>query len=427
MYLFFIFFLFLLYFINISVQPELRLNKKILLTPLFFFYTSTFLYIVALPLSRFIFNSGSTNNDLPFLIQSGIQYISISLGALFFYSIKKNIPNNTISAKKPIRNINAINFLIVCIFFLVMFFKFKALNFDFINLFAQYGLESQLRDGESLSTFDNVQDMLLIGSLIYGYIITSKKYNIFLFLAFVFIVFILLRGSRNFALILLLPILSIYYKEVKFSKFKVIIFLLLIITGGYFIGIVRNLGFNKMTDLQIESKAFDPLNQEFGTGFNVYSKYNEISKDQLSCKYGYTYIVMPFVNLVPKALWGNRPPGPAIEFSMSYFKINKENDLEFGLGYSPLVECITNFSNYGVPFFFFLFSLFFHYICYQFKNTNNPFYESLYFVLSPIIINYNRIDFATTFKMFIVLAVSFFLIHFFATIRIPRIKFLYGR
>jgi hypothetical protein len=136
---------------------------------------------------------------------------------------------------------------------------------------------------------------------------------------------------------------------------------------------------------------------------------------------------MPFVNLVPKALWGNRPPGPAIEFSMSYFKINKENDLEFGLGYSPLVECITNFSNYGVPFFFLLFSLFFHYICYQFKNTNNPFYESLYFVLSPIIINYNRIDFATTFKMFIVLAVSFFLIHFFATIRIPRIKFLYGR
>jgi hypothetical protein len=99
--------------------------------------------------------------------------------------------------------------------------------------------------------------------------------------------------------------------------------------------------------------------------------------------------------MVPRAWWPNRPDNPAIAFSRLYFNTN---ELTEGLGFSPVLEAYLNFGEFGIIVVFALFTVAITILFDQKKLSLRGILLAAFAL--PIMINWNRIDTSTAFKMY---------------------------
>ena len=209
----------------------------------------------------------------------------------------------------------------------------------------------------------------------------------------------LIQGHRNLMIFLGLSVLGLkqHGRPIRLATFAVAA--ILAIVAAYSIGIVRNWGWLQLDQVIVSSEAMDPLNGELGAPFSVFAKYQEIGTTG-SLRFGGTYVTDTAINLVPQQIWRNRPSSPAVTFSQAYFGTT---NLSSGLGFSPLVESILNFSSYGVIFVFAVTAMIFVWLD-EWARTRGRVGTLISCALLPSIVNWNRIDFAACCKMFLVYA-----------------------
>lgn len=372
----------------------LRFDGLLIFLIVFYFHS------ISLPVSRLLFRPESKDSDFIFILTLILAWLGIFTSS-FFVKRKK------IDLKEYKERFNYI--LLYLLLFSIAFWNFyvmlSKLNFSLINVLLPYGAENEIGNFND-SILDSVREMLLFSIVGFGYIVGDKnklqKLKLLsLSIAFIYVIFILLRGSRNAALMILLPLVFYYIRNKQFKIFRVGIFALFFYFIGYFIGIVRNIGFSEISGINVDVFSFDPLSQEFGTSYSVYSKWLEINSN-FDFQFGKTYLVDPILHFIPSSLWPDRPPSVALQFSMNYFGVTKVSDLNSGLGFSPLVEAHINFGYFGVFLIFFIvFLLFVKIISYFFQKQSVSYYLMNGF-FCVFALNFTRIDFAIVFKIYLI-------------------------
>ncbi len=391
-----------------SERLTFKFNSELVLIIAFYFHSSS------LPISRIFFNSLPSKYDLYYIITVSFCWFFLYLGILFYriYFKKKKsfVELNT-------HNFNSkIAFLVLTSIASYQFYNIiKYTGFDLMSLLKPYGFESSLLENSDKSIFDSFSELILISTsnLVFTYTYyNNKKFLKYFSLTIIllFALILVIRGSRNVASMMLFPFIFTIMRNKSFSIHRVITFALIFYILGYSVGVIRNAGFGEIANLNFEYSVFDPLAQEFGTNYSLFTKWIEFSSNQ-DLALGRTYFIDPLVNLVPYKMWPNRPQGPAIQFSMSYFGVSNVSDLKEGLGFSPIIEAFMNFSYFGVlPVFLifpFVFCRYSNFLIRHKSHKNNV----LSGFLILIVLNWFRIDFATCFKIFLIFLIS---THFFS-------------
>ncbi len=386
-----------------SKELRFHLSAELVLIIAFYFHSCS------LPISRLFFDSTPNKLDLYYILTISFCWFFLFIG-IFTYRIKRN--KNQINYDFVNQYFNSkIAFIILSLLAINQFYNiFKNTGFDIISILKPYGYESSVIYGSEKSIFDSFSELLLISSsnLIFSHSLYNKKKFLLYFSSSVIILFAILlviRGSRNVASMMLFPFIYTLLKNKYFSIYRVILVAFFFYILGYTVGVIRNAGFGELANLNFDYSVFDPLAQEFGTNYSLFTKWFEFSpKQELS--FGSTYIIDPLINLVPYKIWPNRPQGPAIQFSMSYFGVSNISELKEGLGFSPIIEAFMNFSYFGIIPAFLLFPYFFYkYSHHLFKNQNHTNNVVSGFLIL-IVLNWLRIDFATCFKIFLIFLLS---------------------
>jgi len=209
-----------------------------------------------------------------------------------------------------------------------------------------------------------------------------------------------------FVLLSLLVIKNYNTSEIPISVFILILVAMLI--GGELIGLVRNI--LVVNDIHLLRKVLNSFWQEFlisgefKTSYNVFSIFKSFDFLKGHYFYGSTYIINPFITLIPKFLFPSRPLTIAQQFSFEYYGPG----VSLGLGLSPIVEAIINFDIPGIIILFWVIGLLLRLLYLKFyKNFyySNDIYKRyfgliFYSIIFPTLINFFRIDFATLSKLF---------------------------
>lgn len=386
-----------------SRRLTFHFNSELVLIIAFYFHSSS------LPVSRIFFNSIPGKYDIYYIISVSFCWFFLYLGVLFY---KINFKKKKTSIELKTNNFNSIIAILVLLF--IASYQFyniiKYTGFDFFSLLKPYGFESTLLENSDKSIFDSFSELILISTsnLIFSYAYYNDKKFLKYFSSSIILLFsliLVIRGSRNVASMMLFPFIFTIMRYRSFSIYRVITFAILFYLLGYSVGVIRNAGFGEIANLNFEYSVFDPLAQEFGTNYSLFTKWIESSSNQ-ELAFGRTYIIDPVVNLIPYKIWPNRPQGPAIQFSMVYFGASNVSDLKEGLGFSPIIESFMNFSYFGIfPVFLifpFVFCKYSHFLFRHKSHKNNV----LSGFLILIVLNWFRIDFATIFKIFSIFFIS---------------------
>ena len=276
--------------------------------------------------------------------------------------------------------------------------------FSLDKLAGIYGAENNVTT-ENQTIIDTLLVPLAIAAVLHGIYavqvraLKGSMVTVMKILGCVLFAMFLIQGHRNLMIYLGLSVLALikYRRPVRLAPFAITV--LVSIVGLYMIGIVRNWGWLHLDEVSVSEDAMDPLRGELGASFSVYEKFQQLD-DQEPLKFGSTYAIDSVINLVPQQLWRGRPPSPATRFSQAYFGTD---NLTEGLGFSPLVESLINFSTFGIPFVFSITAFIFIRVD-RWARLNSRVGILISCVLLPTIVNWNRIDFAATEKMFLVYA-----------------------
>ncbi|MDB5231200.1 MAG: hypothetical protein JWN76_2005 [Chitinophagaceae bacterium] len=407
----------------LKIERLLR-HKAFTLTPFLVLVVAFFLYSISLPISRIFFRSTNIKSDDEFILLNSLAFLGVIIGLYLFYKIKDFKPTAYNYKKDLVENTNTlIIFLVISLLFAFQLYKiFRNLDWNFAAFFMPYGYEAQLGNGKEMSSAESTIEIVLIAAVNVGFSLAQKnKKKVLKFftclIGILFAVIMLIRGSRNIAGMMMAPIAYSFFLGKEFSIRKLVLGILLIYFSVYAIGVVRSVGFAKISNIEYSYQMFDPNTQEFGTGASVFSTWYE-SRDRQHSYFGYTYFITPFVNLIPINLWPERPQGPAIQMSMDYYGVKNVIDLPYGLGFSPLVEAVMNFGYIGIMPVFFLFTIILcRYYLYLYRQYNAWSLACAGFLI-PIVLNWNRIDFATCFKIYMIFHVSAYLFSLLYTRRI---------
>lgn len=357
-------------------------------------------YSVAIPLSRVIFGTNSTGKDIPFLTVNGLAILGMVCG-LWAGGFLRAQPCSGPTLKPRTGPLSG--FLPIGVAILVAVVKFQELGWSVSGLLAPYGAEAgAIESSGLLKPLHVIASHLLIAVLVYRFALarlTNQRISAIVAIASVTCAFFLLRGSRNSFLMLLLPMLVIGLKDrIRPRQILVAAF-----AGYCFFSAVasaRNVGYEDLQSVRevlvSNSEIFDPANGEFGTQFSVYDKWT-LAGASGDLEFGKTYTIDLIANLVPNALWPSRPPTPAQRFSQNYFSTDI---LTEGLGYSPIVEGLQNFGIPGVP--VAAMAVGFCLVGLERKLRKwHPASLAAFGFLFPFALNWNRIDFATNAKMYL--------------------------
>lgn len=400
-----------------SERLRFQLNAELVLIIAFYFHSSS------LPVSRIFFNSLPSKYDIYYIITVSFCWFFLYFGILFYKIYFKKTKNVT---ELNAQNFNSITaFLVLSLIASYQFYNIiKYTGFDLMSLLKPYGFESSLLENSDKSIFDSFSELILISTsnLVFSYSYYNNKKFLKYFSSAIILLFTLLlviRGSRNVASMMLFPFIFTIMRHKSFSIYRVISFAIIFYLLGYSVGVIRNAGFGEIASLNFEYSVFDPLAQEFGTNYSLFTKWIESSSNQ-ELALGRTYIIDPVVNLIPYKMWPNRPQGPAIQFSMSYFGVSNVSDLKEGLGFSPIIEAFMNFSYFGVlPAFLIFPFVFCKYSSFLFRHKSHK-NNVLSGFLILIVLNWLRIDFATCFKIFLIFLIS---TYFFSFLFFKRFNF----
>lgn len=382
-------------------------QRRVALSPILILLVFLFLYTESVTISRIFFNSSpNQTTDNIFIICTSLAWIGVVLGILLMQ--RKKIKT------KHLINMGNHKMLLsysLFLFSILIYQLLKQNSFDLIKFLAPYGNRGE---GQA-SMFNTLIQLAFIATSNYLYSVGSNstyyraKYlrRIAAVMIFTFALIFIIKGSRNIALMAMAPMFFTKFAERNFKVILIPISILLFYTAGYTIGIIRNYGFRDVDKVNISVKSFDPLNQEFGTMYSVFSKYLEIENISQPFLFGKTYFIDTLINLIPNGLWPNKPQGPAIEFSMRYYNVKNITELREGLGYSSLVEAIQNFGFLGILPIFLSTTILLYILRINFIQRYGQHSSNLIGFLSIMVLNWFRIDFATVFKIFSIYFISY--------------------
>jgi oligosaccharide repeat unit polymerase len=373
------------------------------LTALVFF---SFLYNSAKPVSILFFDSPVTPLVEPFIFGNILAALG-SLGGIAFYQAVHGRFKSSGTHYFPIKN-NLISMMPLCLVLgaalgTFAWNRYVMLDYNITNIFSAYGYEGGI--GES-NVFQVLSGQFGISAALYGFTVCylRNRFNkrstyVWLGICLSIAAFFLIRGSRNFAIMTVLPIAAILMYGRSIPVIKSLIIVSISFVAFQFLAYARNFGVNDLSAMSgLEVRDFAPDNSELVTSFNVYTLYDQIGH-YYEMKYGQTYTVDALVNLVPRFLWRNRPYSISEDFTRVYLNSDVVNE---GFGFSPMVEAIINFGFWGIPFVFFVAGYFICFLSSLLVKRGS--YTSLlsWAMIIPFVINWNRIDFSTTSKMYLI-------------------------
>lgn len=297
-------------------------------------------------------------------------------------------------------------------FFWTVFWGGVVLAFMGINIILNRGglsnaLQASYRDSY-VDTSSNTIGFLLYSAMPYAMmfndkrLIKEKNVRIIAFVITVAVVLLhFLLGNRNLAVMVGLGMGWSIFREKKFKKLNIY---LLMLTGIVFLGIIavmREYSIMLVLRRQVSidwnlagQYAFSFANGELGTTF-AFEKYKSriVSGFRFPYGLGYSYFILPILNLVPSAIWGGKPMAYADYYSHFAFGVFDG----IGYGFSPIYEAQVNFG--------FLWWIIFigvgYFIAWCNSNEGNnmgKFYNVG--LVACLVLNFFRIDFTTCFKFF---------------------------
>jgi hypothetical protein len=300
-----------------------------------------------MPISRLLFASTAMEYDAEYMMVQMLGAAGILIG-LYFQKYNTIFTYNRYSKRASSYTFLPIlaTIIMTVAVGVVMFDALKALQWNFSQIIAPYRQDFQ-GENEGPTLFGAILYLVAISSVVLAFIGAYKNKNtnvilITLFLAGLFSMFFLLRGHRNIASMMIIPIISVYFYSKSIKIKNLLLSCLCIYFIIYTVGVIRQLGFAEVAGVSFQTSMFDPLNQEFGTNYKVFTCWKEMGQDN-SLLLGKSYTIDVLYNMVPKTFWPDRPPGAAIRFSMAYFG-KSLGELREGLGFSPIAEALMNFS-----------------------------------------------------------------------------------
>lgn len=382
-----------------AARRHLGLTPEVILVASFFLYTS------AMPVSRIFWGSEPRPNDLDFMQAHLLANFGLLAGIVGAKLFRPPAVQNTLVRPLPSRRCVILSLLTL---FGFAFYIYSSVGYQLGNMLKPYTFETTL--GEN-TTLDTLMEPIAFAMILHCYL-SARRFrkqnpNLHRFVivaAGVMALLLLLRGMRNPAQILILPIFALIFQNRRIPIFRASIVVAGVFVLFSVIAIVRNYGILSADRATIDFASIDPIHGELGTSYNVFSIFNTMSYDE-ALQYGRTYSVDLGVNLVPHAIWPNRPPSTAIRFSRKYYGTE---DLTQGLGFSPVVEALSNFPMPFIPIVFAVFAagtvLISHFLL-----GHGRWGLLSWAMLMPMIINWNRIDSSAASKMFSAYVLFFFL------------------
>jgi hypothetical protein len=161
---------------------------------------------------------------------------------------------------------------------IVIFGSMKALGWNLSAILKPYG-EATLQTGTQEQTlFGQILWVLAISSTVLVFIGAyntkdNKLIILTLLIAGLFSIFFSLRGARLLAGMMILPLICVYLYSKPINIKTLILSCLCIYFVIYMVGLVRDAGFAQMAGVPIKIQKFDPLTQEFGTNYSVFTKW----------------------------------------------------------------------------------------------------------------------------------------------------------
>ena len=355
------------------------------------------------------------NNNQITLSKYYITYVSLSniFLILGFMLLNRNTPKfkkEHVSNKHSFTNFH---FFFLLVLLLTLFFKISEIGWSFQGLLQAY-LKSESESEYNISIIQNFLSIFLISCNIFFW--TEAKNRTFLsktntMLVLIIGLFFLLRGNRNPLMLLFLPILIYFLIEKNYFKFRYLLFfgLLAYFIADYLDAFRANgLGFlidNKTTiSRSYELKSVG----EFGVQNRVWDWIIGPNWNFNNFYFGSTYIIHPILNILTSVGLN------FITISGQYSNLLSSPDKIVGIGFSPYVESYINFGIFGPIAFIFIGIL----LAFINNTHNNNLIKNRYLkyrllFLFPLILNFNRIDFAVLLKFFFIYWLSNKILYFF--------------
>lgn len=299
--------------------------------------------------------------------------------------------------------------------------SFLASLFEFINLFRAGGFQSLLlgkafyQSVMSNLTLTLPSDVFFcINGLFLGLLIALHRINCInhffkilllntiLLVPFLFVEIIL--GMRSVLIVALLSGMASYsfLKPLKKVSLKLLIALLLVYSffdfvynaRGYVLYLFENpkLFMEKVTE-EYDDEERNIANGEFGSPFGNFCLYYEKYKNDVSYKYGSTYLkglVVP----IPRFLYPtDKPVQISYEFRNEFFSSLKNNGEIAGTAYSSLLEAFVNWGWLGIFISYFCYAIFLGVLDIKRNSTRNENFLYFYSVLVYPCLAFSRSSF----------------------------------
>lgn len=378
------------------------------LTPSFLLVLTYCLYAIALPVSRLFFGSDPHSADFSYLLPHLLGMVGLVVGLALLHG-KARLPGGRGDTQGEPDRVLRVSWVVVAVVAAVswqLYGGWLQAGGSLAGLLAPYAYGASEFDTPTglVGVLTTTSANIAIASLVLSVpgLKTHRRFAYFVFGASVVVALLfVLRGNRNLLGMLVLPMVYIHLYRRRIRVRRVLLYILGAYVFIYGVGIIRNSGFAQLgrgIEALASGEAFDPIGGELGTSFSVYSKWRGIQGPSQQPVWGATYTTGVLTNLVPRSLWPDRPPTPAVQLSMDYYRTR---DLKLGLGFSPTVEALINFGTWGVIPIFALLAAAVRGVelwAYRF----GPVGQAVNGFLLPFVVNWNRIDMATNIKMFLV-------------------------
>lgn len=400
------------------MAPRVGERKLWFPTPSFCFVLFYLLYTSAIPVSVMFLDFPPDPIVAEFLQWNLVAGAGIFFGIVAFVAVYGRAWVNrppAIQAEVLAKlRLDKVRFSIVLPLMLAIFIylRFSMLGFDIRNIFSIYGMEADIVG--DYTTFHTLSAQFGIAAAlfsfgVYQFIATSRlrSRRLWFWTSVAIAMFFFLRGNRNHGVTALLPLFSLILarRPIRLSTGIVVVVVAYILLQ--FIAFSRNFGIDRLSDMEglIAGETFAPAESELVTSFNVYNRYHDIS-NAFEQAWGATYTIDAVINLVPRAIWPERPFSYSERFVRIYLGTAEVSE---GFGFSPLVEAIINFDYGGLVFVFFIWGFFVCYLDQRFRQARSLTGVLAWATLVPLVVNWNRIDFSTTLKLYLIYVCLFWL------------------
>lgn len=372
--------------------------------PLFFFLgwiAYSGLYLIEIILKNTI-----TETDQFFLIDAIISIISLIIGTFIYKTYKKKYHIYDLN-QKP----NKIFYLSKSRLYFLSFFMFIILHFFIVQVYGSWIVFFTQSYGNFLVTginsFTSSIPLVIVSFILIfnsHYIILSRSNALICrVLSIIFILIFMLGGNRNLGLMMITALIFARFQGTKINLILIAFVLIILVPFFSVVAIGRMYGFINFIsgDIYIPNSAiwdyiFSISHGELGTMVKVSEYYNLLNIDT-KLEMGYSYFVQPFINLIPTFLYSDRPVTISVDFTRQYWGATGFESQLIGLGFSPIVEAKMNFGFFW-PLAFISIGFLLQLLKEKVKKNSYIFWGAL----TIVTINFFRIDFAITFKFFII-------------------------